>query len=116
VNPHCTDFSFTEFRHTTFRQPFGTVFSLSYSPDGESIAVGDDNGEIACFFAANGQLQMSCVGHSDVVSAVTFSPDGKPWRAPATTTRSASGSARDGRCTNILVGHEGWVYSLAFSP
>ena len=43
---HATDFSFTEFRHSTFRHAFGTVFSIDYSPNGELIAVGDDNGEV----------------------------------------------------------------------
>ena len=116
VNLHTTDFSFAEFRHTTFKYPFGTVFSLSYSPDGELIAVGDDNSEISLFFAANGQLHARCVGHSDAIRAVTFSPDGQTVASASFDNTIRLWSAKDGRCLNVLVGHEGWVYSLAFSP
>jgi WD40 repeat protein len=116
VNLHATDFSFADFRHTTFRHAFGTVFSLSYSPGGEWIAVGDDNGEILLFFASNGDFHMRCVGHSDVVSAITFSPDGQIMASSSFDNTIRLWSAKDGHCINILAGHEGWVYSLAFSP
>lgn len=116
VNLHATDFSFADFRHTTFRHAFGTVFSLSYSPDGELIAVGDDNGEILLFFAANGDFHMRCVGHTDVVSAVTFSSDGQTIASSSYDNTIRLWSAKDGHCLDVLVGHEGWVYSLAFSP
>ena len=116
VNLHTTDFSFAEFRHTTFRYPFGTVFSLAYSPDGELIAVGDDNSEIRLFFAANWQLHARCVGHSDAIRAVRFSPDGQTLASASFDNTIRLWSTKDGRCTNVLIGHEGWVYSLAFSP
>jgi WD40 repeat protein len=116
VNLHSADFSFSEFRHTTFRYPFGTVFSLSYSPDGELIAVGDDNNEVRLFFAANGQLHARCVGHSDAIRTVTFSPDGQAVASGSFDNTIRLWNAKDGRCTNVLMGHEGWVYSLAFSP
>ena len=113
---HSTDFSFADFRHTTFRHAFGTAFSLSYSSDGEFIAVGDDNGEIRLFFAANGQLHMRCTGHSDVISAITFSADGQFMGSASFDNTIRLWSLKDGRCRNVLLGHEGWVYSLDFSP
>jgi WD40 repeat protein len=115
VNLHSTDFSFCRFRHTTFRHPFGTVFSVCYSPDGEFIAIGDDNGEIRLFFAANGQPGFRCVGHSDVVSAVAFSPQGNLIASASYDNTVRLWDSRDGRCINIFVGHRGWVYALAFS-
>lgn len=116
VNLHDADFSFADFRHTTFRHAFGTVFSLCYSPDDELIAVGDDNGEILLFFAANGDFHMRCVGHSDVVSNIAFSPDGEMMASSSFDNTIRLWDTRDGRCINVLLGHEGWVYSLAFSP
>ena len=116
VNLHAVDFSFAEFRHTTFRHAFGTVYTVSYSPDGELIAVGDDNGEIRLFFAATGQFHMRCVGHSDIVWGVTFSPDGQTIASASFDNTIRLWSAKDGRCLDVLVGHESWVYSVAFSP
>src|SRR6202451_490374 len=113
---HSTDFSFADFRHTTFRYPFGTVFALSYSPDGELIAVGDDNCEVRIFFAANSQLHKRCVGHSDAIRDVTFSPDGQTLASASFDNTIRLWNAHDGRCSNVLLGHNSWVYSLAFSP
>lgn len=116
VNLHATDFSFADFRHTTFRHAFGTVFSLSYGPDGRLIAVGDDNGEILLFSAANGDFHLRCVGHTDVVSAVAFSSDGQTIASSSYDNTIRLWSTKDGHCFDVLVGHKGWVYSLAFSP
>jgi WD40 repeat protein len=116
VNLHNTDFSFCGFRDTTFKYPFGTVFALGYSPDGTSIAVGDDNGEVRVFRAADGTFAMQCVGHSDVVWAVAYSPDGHTMASASFDNTIRIWSTRDGRCVNVLMGHRGWIYSLAFSP
>jgi WD40 repeat protein len=116
VNLHSTDFSFCGFRHTSFRHPFGTVFSLCYSPDGECIAVGDDNGEARMFFASTGQFDMRCVGHSDVVWAVAYSLDGHTLASASFDNTIRLWSTRDGRCVNLFMGHRGWIYDLAFSP
>lgn len=116
VNLHSTDFSFCGFRHSTFKHPFGTVFSLCYSPDGESFAIGDDNGEIRLFRAATGHFDMRFVGHSDAVWAVAFSPDGHTLASASFDSTVRLWSIRDGRCVNVLLGHSGWVYALAFSP
>lgn len=116
VKLHDTDFSFADFRNTTFRHAFGAAFALSYSPDGEFIAVGDDNGEIRLFYAANGQLHLRCVGHADVVSAVTFSDDGQLMGSASYDNTVRLWRVKDGQCVDVLLGHEGWVYSLDFSP
>lgn len=116
VNLHATDFSFSEFRRSTFRHAFGPVFSLCYSPDGAFIAAGDDNGEIRLFHSADGQLALRCIGHSDVVSAIAFSPDGKTIASASYDHTIRLWRSRDGQCENVLLGHENWVCSLAFSP
>ncbi len=116
VKLHATDFSFADFHHSTFRHAFGTAFSVSYSSDGEFIAVGDDNGEIRLFFASNAQLHMRFVGHADVISAIAFSANGELMASASFDNTVRLWSLKDGVCRNILMGHEGWVYSLDFSP
>jgi WD40 repeat protein len=116
VKLHSTDFSFSDFRNTTFRQAFGTSFSLAYSADGEFLAVGDDNGEIRLFFASNSRLHLQCQGHADAVSAIAFSKDGQLMASASFDNSIRLWRVSDGKCINVLLGHESWVYSLDFSP
>jgi WD40 repeat protein len=116
VSLHETNFAFADFRHTTFRQGFGTVFSLAYSPDNQFIATGDDNGEIRVFFSASGQLHLRCSGHVENVQAVRFSPDGQTIASGSFDHTIRLWSMKDGHCITVLTGHNSWIYSLAFSP
>ena len=93
---HSTNFSFTDFHHTTFRHAFGTAFSVSYSSNGEFIAVGDDNGEIRLFFASNAQLHMRFVGHADVISSIAFSVNGELMASASFDNTVRLWSVRDG--------------------
>ena len=53
------------------------VTSLSYTPSGDILAVGDYGGSIH-FFNAKGEKTLSPVrGHTDIVGSVCFSSDGK---------------------------------------
>jgi WD40 repeat protein len=116
TNVRSSDFSFCGFRHATFRHPLGTVFALAYSPDGTSVAVGDDNGDICLFRAASGDFTMRCVGHADVVWGLAFSPDGNTLASASFDNTIRLWSTRDGHCVNVLMGHRGWIFDLAFSP
>lgn len=115
VNVRSSDFSFCGFRHSTFKHPVGTVFALGYSPEGGSIAVGDDNGDIIVFRAGDGEFERRCVGHADVIWSVVFSPDGNTMASASFDNTIRIWSTRDGRCLNVLMGHRGWIYDLAFS-
>ena len=116
ITLHATDFSFAEFRRSTFRDAFGTIFSIAYSPNGQLVGVGDDNGEVRLLFASNGQLHMRCVGHSDIVWGVAFSPDGKMIASASFDKTIRLWSTTDGHCINVFLGHENWIYAVAFSP
>lgn len=116
VNLHDTDFSFSAFRENTFKHPVGAVFSLCYTPNGESIAVGDDNGDVHLFRAADGAFAMRCPGHTDVVWAVACTPDGRTMASASFDNTIRLWGTADGRPLNVLLGHRSWIYSLAFSP
>lgn len=116
VELHSVNFSFSEFRNITFRHAFGTAFSVSYNPNGDFLAVGDDNGEIRLFGAASGQLHTSFTGHADVISAIAFSADGRFMASASFDNTVRLWNMSDGQCTNIFMGHKSWVYSVAFSP
>lgn len=92
-----------------------SVYSVAFSPDGQTLASGGVNQPVQLWRLSNGELKSSLTGHSDDVYSVAFSPDGK---------RLASGSAdRTIRIWDLFtgepihtLGHSDAVYSVAFSP
>ncbi|BAC92292.1 NB-ARC domain-containing protein [Gloeobacter violaceus] len=116
VNLYGVNFSHTDLARCVFAQNFGGVFSVAFSPDGEQIAVGDDNSEIRLWRAADGQQQLSCQGHTDWVCAVAFAPNGQTFASASQDGTVKLWDARIGQCLATLRGHIGWVRSAAFAP
>ena len=104
-----------------FQSHTGRVYSVSFSPDGKTLASGgseewNDDGPVQLWDVETKQYIATLVGHTDDVNSVSFSPDG---------TLLASGSDDDtvklwdvATHENIatLEGHTGRVYSVSFSP
>ena len=91
------------------------VYSVTFSPDGQTLASGGANQPIQLWRTSNYEQKSSLQGHSDDVYSVTFSPDGK---------HLASGSG-DGtiRIWDLFtaepihtLGHSDTVYTVGFSP
>lgn len=53
------------------------VKSIVFSPDGESIATGSENGTIILWETESGKRKVTFIGHEDYVEMMTFSPSGK---------------------------------------
>ena len=53
------------------------IFCLSYAPNGDMLAVGDQGANINVFNSQGEKLQSPVRGHTDVVTSVCFSSDGK---------------------------------------
>jgi WD40 repeat protein len=51
--------------------------SVAYSPDGQRIASGADDGTVKIWNAETGALISALSGHIDSVVSVAFSPDGR---------------------------------------
>ena len=56
-------------------QPFSSILSVTFSPDGKILATGDDNAEIRLWRASDGEQLLLCKGHTSRVWSVAFSPD-----------------------------------------
>ncbi len=95
----------------------GVVTSLAFSPDGETLASGRDDGAIILWDMATGErLGRPLSGHTESVSDLVFSPDG---RILAASSRDNTISLWDVETLESfgppLIGPE-VVSSLAFSP
>jgi WD40 repeat protein len=94
------------------------VASVTFSPDGNTIASGGREGAVILWEAATGKMILPPVqGHAGEITAVVFSPDG----------RLLVSSGEDGvirlwdpttgqSLGDPLVGHSGGITSLSFSP
>jgi WD40 repeat protein len=95
--------------------PDGAVVSVAFSPNGQTMAVGDNGGSIGLWNVANTQL-IANLNVDNPVSSVAFSPDGK--------TLAVGGSNGDIGLWNVatrrLIGQVfsmgSPVFSVAFSP
>ena len=66
--------------------------------------------------AEDGSLVRTLEGHSDCVSSVTFSPDGKLLASGSLDSTVKLWNAEDGSLVRTLEGHTARVASVTFSP
>jgi WD40 repeat protein len=95
----------------------GSIESLVFSPDGERLATGSNDGTAKIWDVRTGTLVRDLKGHTNTVFRVAFDP-ADPSRVA---TASADGMARiwdsdTGKSLVILTGHKSAVNSIAFSP
>ncbi|MGD2181444.1 NB-ARC domain-containing protein [Lusitaniella coriacea] len=117
MNLHHVNFTDCEFAKTSFTQNFGGVHSISFSPDGDLLAVGDSNGDIRLFHLRDRQPLLCLRGHLKTwITSLAFSPDGKWLASGSLDGKVKLWDTHMGECTNTLEGHEKWVWSVAFDP
>lgn len=110
------------------------VNTVAYSPDGKFIASGSgemrtfgekpvpSDNTIRLWDAQTGKLLNTLKGHSDLINAVAFSPDGKVI-ASGSGERLGSGDntirlwdVQSGEAINTIKGHSGSFNTIAYSP
>jgi WD40 repeat protein len=93
--------------------------SLAWSKDGRWLAVGTYK-EVRIFDAGTSKLAQTLPGHSDVVRALAFSPDGNTLAAgggvPGLNGEVKLWTVANWKLANTLQGHTDCIYGLAWRP
>ena len=97
-----------------FRGHQDSVKSVSFSPDGKTLATASDDNTARIWDLQGNQLALFS-GHQHSVKSVSFSPDG---RTLATASRDNTVRLWDlqGNQLALFSGHQNWVRSVSFSP
>ena len=91
------------------------IDSISFSPDGRTLASGSWDDTIRLWDAVTGQHKRTLEGHTGYVNSVSFSPDGSTL-ANGSWGKIQLWDAVTGQHKRTLEGHTGWVRSVSFSP
>jgi WD40 repeat protein len=92
------------------------VFSVSYSPDGKTLASGSVDNTVKLWDVVTGKELKTLNGHQNWVWSVSFSPDGKTLASGSADNTVKLWDVGTEKELKTLKGHQGTVRSVSFSP
>ena len=92
-----------------------SVTSVTFTPDGQTLANGSVDGIVHLWDAITGEHKRSFTGHTDRVTTVTFTPDGQTLASGSVDGIVHLWDAITGERKDMLTGHARGVYTVAFS-
>jgi WD40 repeat protein len=100
------------------------VHSVTYSPDGKTIASASGDNTVKLWDASTGELRYTLEGHSGPIQSIVYSPDGKSiaWYSesfPEAISDEISvkvWNPTTGKLLQSLRGHVESISSIAYSP
>ncbi len=99
-----------------FSDIFDNVCTVSYSPNGEFIAIGTLSGEIRVWATTDQTLVALWQGHEDAIWSVAFSPDSEMLASGSGDQSVRLWAVRTGQLRHTLRDHTKGVGAVAFSP
>ncbi|PSB26206.1 hypothetical protein C7B82_20520 [Stenomitos frigidus ULC18] len=102
--------------HNTLTGHQEAVWSVSFSPDGKTLASSSGDNTIKLWDVATGKALQTLTGHQDVVTSVRFSPDGKTLASGSGDKIIKLWDVATGKALQTFTGHQSLVISVSFSP
>jgi WD40 repeat protein/energy-coupling factor transporter ATP-binding protein EcfA2 len=93
----------------------GSVYSVSFSSDGKTLATGSGDNTIKLWNVETGQEIRTLTGHNEGVNSVSFSSDGKTLATGSFEKTIKLWNLETGQEIRTLFGHT-YFYSVSFSP
>ena len=93
----------------------GDVYSVSFSPNGTTLASGGSDQTIRLWNAVSGEHEKTLSGHTWTVWSVSFSPDGRTLASASHDQTIQLWDTRSGINKKTLIGHTTPIYSVSFS-
>jgi WD40 repeat protein len=89
---------------------------VSYSPRGDLIAIGSDDGGVLLADTASGQPVRTLQGHRGRVYAVLYGPGDAPLATAASDRDIRLWDPVSGASRQVLTGHRDWVWPVSYHP
>lgn len=115
---HRVNFAHTHFSETRFKQNFGVITTLAYSPNGDFIATAGTNGQIWIWRTADHQLHQCLQGSQVWICSLAYSPDGRYLASAELIPCLKIWDVTTGQCFKVLHLPESFHINVtvAFSP
>lgn len=108
------NFAHANLRKSVLAENLSSVMALTFTPDGELLATGDNNACLCIWQVSTGQRLLTLQGHTGWIWAVAFSPDGQTLVSGGFDASIRVWNIHTGECLRTWVAHPGGVWGLAF--
>ncbi len=92
------------------------ITNIALNPASDILATASQDKTIRLWYAHNGELKRTLLGHQDQVLAFAFSPDGQTLVSGSADQTMRLWSINTWQLPQIITGHNGWVTAIALSP
>lgn len=110
------NFAGADLHGTIFTEPLETARALRFSPDGQWLAIGAEDGQISLWGVAERQLHLTLSRHSGPIYSLAFDANGTRLASASSDRSVCVWELTTGRLQQIFVGNLDEVLFVAFDP